>query len=77
MDPRIALERVDITTEVSMMASCIALPRNGQLEQLYHIFGYIKLNHNSEMVFDPSEPNFEEEYFVREDRSHSIYGNKV
>ena len=47
------------------------------MEQLYLIFGYLKSNHNSEMVFDPSEPNLEEEYFVREDWSHSVYGNKV
>ena len=72
----VELGRVDITTEVSMLASCMVLPRKGQLEQLYHIFGYLKLNHNSEMVFDPSEPDINESSFEREDWSHSVYGEK-
>ena len=37
----VELGRVDITTEVSMMASCMALPRRDHLKQLYHIFGYL------------------------------------
>ena len=49
----VELGRVDTTTEASVMASRMELPRKGQLEQLYHVFGYLKLNYNSEMAFDP------------------------
>jgi hypothetical protein len=57
------------------MASCMALPRQGHLEQLFHIFAYLKTHHNSEMVFDPSEPTIEETSFEREDWKHTVYGN--
>ena len=46
------LGRVDICLEVSMMSSHLALPREGHLEQLYHIFAHIKKYYNTEMVFD-------------------------
>ena len=50
------LGRVDICYEVSMMSSHLALPRKGHLQELYHIFSYRQKYHNSEMVFDPSDP---------------------
>ena len=34
----VELGRVDICCEVSMMSSCLALPREGHLKQLFHIF---------------------------------------
>ena len=43
-----------------MMASCMELPIRGDLNQLFHIFGYLKKNHNSEMVVDPSETDIDE-----------------
>ena len=70
----VELGRVDITTEVSLMSSCLALPRQGHLQQLYHLFAYLKNHHNSEMVFDPSEPDIDESKFQREDWSASVYG---
>ena len=40
-----------------MMSSHFALPIDGHLDQVFHIFTYLKKNHNSAMVFDPSYPN--------------------
>ena len=40
----VELGRVDITCEVSMMASCMALPREGHLKQLFHMFSYLRTN---------------------------------
>ena len=37
-----------------MMASMMAMPQKGHLDQLYHIFSYLKWKHNSEIVFDPT-----------------------
>lgn len=34
--------RVDINLEVSMMSSHLALPRQGHLEAVLHMFGYLK-----------------------------------
>ena len=70
----VELGRVDITTETSMLSSCMALPRVGHLEQVFHIFGYLKSYHNSEMVLDPTEPEINESLFQREDWSASVYG---
>ena len=69
----VELGRVDITCEVSMMASMMANPRKGHLDQLLHIFGYLKANHNAEMVFDPTVPNIDKSKFLRESWAHTPY----
>ena len=51
----VELGRVNICLEVSMLSSHIALPREGHLQQLFHMFAYLKWNQNSDMVFDPSD----------------------
>ena len=48
------LGRIDIDVEVSMMSSHLALPREGYLKELYHIFAYLKARSNAKMVFDPT-----------------------
>ena len=57
-----------------MMASCMALPREGHLEQLFRIFAYLKIKHNSEMVFDPSEPDIDLNSFEKQDWKNTVYG---
>ena len=68
------LGRIDITMETSAMASMMAAPREGHLTQLLHMFAYLRNNHNSVMVFDPTEPDLDESCFPREDWSASVYG---
>ena len=58
-----------------MMSSCLAMPRKGHLDTLFHAFTYQKKNHNAEMVFDPTEPEVDMMDFLREDWSYSIYGD--
>lgn len=70
----VELGQVDITTEASMMASCMALLRQGHLDQLFHMFGYLKSHHNSELIFDPTEHDIPESKFLRDDWSSSVYG---
>ena len=65
----------DITVEASLMASCMALPRIGHLEQVYNIFSYLKSKHNAEMIFDPTESEIDDNQFEREDWSSSVYMN--
>lgn len=69
----VELGRADITAEASLMASCLALPREGHLEIVYRIFAYLKAKHNAEMVFDPSEPEIDESKFERENWDSSVY----
>jgi hypothetical protein len=59
----VELGRVDICLEVSMLSSHLALPREGHLEQLFHIFAYLKKFHNTEIVYDPSDPCITESNF--------------
>ena len=70
----VELGRVDITCEVSMMSSHLALPRRGHLDQLLHMFAYLKKNHNAELVFDPSDPDIDKSLFERKDWSSSEFG---
>ena len=49
----VELGHIDITTEVSMLASQMALPRIGHLNTVLHVFAYLKCKHNSRIVFDP------------------------
>jgi hypothetical protein len=70
----VELGRIDITCEVSMMSSFMAMPREGHLSQLFHMFGYLKKYHNSELVFDPSEPQIDYQQFQQHDWSLSEYG---
>ena len=53
----VELGRTYICCEVSMMSSYLALPREGHLAQVFHIFAYLKKQHNYALVFDPSYPN--------------------
>ena len=71
----VELGRVDITAEVSMMSSCLALPREGHLKALFHMFRYLELKHNVMQVFDPNEPEIDLNDFPRLDRSHTVYAD--
>ena len=71
----VELGRVDICLEVSMMSSHLALPREGHLEQVLHIFAHLKKYHNTEMVFDPSDPVIDEAQFEQKDWTSSEFGH--
>ena len=71
----VELGRVDICLECSIMSSQIALPRVGHLEQVLHIFGYLKTHHNAELVFDPTPPEIDHAAFERRDWSTSEFGH--
>ena len=56
-----------------MLASFMVSPRQGHIDQVFHIFGYLKAKHNCEMIFDPTEPDINESDFPKEDWSCSVY----
>ena len=63
----VELGRIDIDVEVSMMSSHLALPREGHLKELYHIFDYLKAWSNAKMVFDPRPIEPDKTLFERQD----------
>ena len=71
----VELGRVGVCLEVSMMSSCLASPREGHLEQVLHIFAYLKKYHNTELVYDPSDPVVDENDFERRDWASSEFGH--
>lgn len=68
----VELGRVDINTEVSMLSSCLAMPREGHLDQVFHIYAYLKRHHNAVMVFDSTAPDIDfTTHFPPQDWSYS------
>jgi hypothetical protein len=55
----VELGRVDIATEVSMLSSYLAYPREGHLEAAIHVMGYLRRKHNTRLVFDPTYPDID------------------
>jgi len=56
----IELGRVDILYEVATMLTHLAMPRIGRLEELLHIFGYLKQRPKRKLAFDPDHPMIDE-----------------
>jgi hypothetical protein len=71
----VELGRVGICLEVSMMSSHLVLPREGHLEQVFHIFAHLKKYHNTEIVYDPSHPVIDEAQFDAKDWASSEFGH--
>ena len=71
----VELGRVDICLECSMLSSHLALPREGHLNQVFHIFAYMRKYHNMELVFDPSDPCVEESNLGLKDWTSTEFGH--
>ena len=59
----IEIGRIDILYEVALMSTYSAMPRMGHLEQVLHIFGYLKLHPKFRLLFDASQPQIKPEKF--------------
>ena len=57
------LGRVDILLETAMLSTYMALPRKGHMEQVYHVFGYLKTHSKRRLFFDPRHPDIDERAF--------------
>ena len=54
---------------VSMLSRYLVSAREGHLEQVFHVFAYLKANDRSRMVFDDTEPILDEQRFKTSDWS--------
>ena len=63
----VELGRVDILMETSMMSTHLAMPRRGHLEQVHHIFGYLKEPPKLEIFFNLQHPELDERSFTTYD----------
>jgi len=71
----VELGRVDMCLETSLMSSHLALPREGHLAQLFHMFACLKKCRNTEVVFDPSDPAIDELLFELCDWTSTEFGH--
>ena len=71
----VELGRIDVCLECSMLSSHLALPREGHLYQFFQVFAYLKKYHNTEMVYDPSDPCIDESAFELKDWTSSEFGH--
>ena len=56
--------RIDILIEVSLMSSYLASPREGHLEEVIHIFGYLKHKPKQKILLVPQRPIVIESRFL-------------
>jgi hypothetical protein len=62
----VELGRMDIATEVSMLAAHNALPQEGHLAAVFRIYSYLKTKPNARLVFDPTYVNIHYAAFPHE-----------
>ena len=67
------LGRIYICLEISMMSSNLALLREGNLEQMYHAFAYLKKYQKYELVLDPSDQITYQSEFEHQDWTSSQF----
>jgi Reverse transcriptase (RNA-dependent DNA polymerase) len=71
----VEIGRIDIITEVSLLASHLALPRMGHLMQVWHIYAFLKNRHNGCIIFDPTYPTIKESDFNAGGSWRDAYGD--
>ena len=59
------LGRLDILLEVDLLSTHLALPREGHLQQVCHIFGYLKKYPRQRIFMDLDDPNIDESIYKR------------
>ena len=70
----VEIGRIDIATEVSLLSSHMAMPREGHLEALLHVFAHIRQKHNSRIAYDPSYPRIDQSMFKQYDWAEQYHG---
>ena len=59
----VEIGRVDILLEVALLSTHLALPREGHMQQVLHIFAYLKKSPRRRLFFDPDHPTISEDRF--------------
>ena len=67
--------RLDITTEISMLAAHMAAPREGHLKAALQVFAYLKKKHNARLIYDPTYPHINMDEFKQEENWTTFYGD--
>jgi hypothetical protein len=65
----VEIGRCDILLETSLMSAHLAAPRQGHLDMVLHIFGYLKKNKKRKLLMDPTDPGVDPDRFIKCDWS--------
>ena len=65
----IKLGRIDITSNVSLLSSHVALPREGHLDTEVHVMAHVGQRYNFRLVYDPSYLEIDHNVFKKCDWS--------
>jgi hypothetical protein len=71
----VKIGRIDITTEVSMLAAHMRMPRKGHLISVFRVFAYLKQKHNARMIYDPTYPKIDYTKFRANEEWEKFYGD--
>jgi len=63
----VELGRINIYIDITLLSSYMAQPRNGHMNEVLHIFSYLKAHENSKIVFDPMPQPWDETQFTKYD----------
>lgn len=63
------LGRVDILFEVSLLSQYQAAPRQGHMQQIFHIFGFLKKHPKLTLYLDPTQPMIDPSAFYVDSES--------
>ena len=72
----IELRHMDIIMEVTKLSNFLVSPREGHLEQAFHILAYLKKHLHSSLVFDDTEPNLSGFHFTKMQLGSAVSGSK-
>ena len=61
----IELGRINIITEVSLLSSHVALPREGHIDAAVHAMAHVGQKYNSRLVYDPLYPEIDYSVFKK------------
>ena len=63
----VELSRVHIITEVSVLASQMAMPRRGGLDAALHVYPHLRSRTNAQMIFNPTYPEINHSELMQHD----------
>ena len=62
-------DRINIITEVLLLSSHVALPREGHLDAAVHVMAHVGQRYNFRLVYDPLYPEIDHNIFRKCDWS--------
>ena len=71
----VELGRVDISVEVSMLSSFLAMPRKGHMVAALHIMSYLKVKHDSHLILDLTYAEIDRSGFKEDGNWTAFYGD--